>query len=337
MKRPCCFDDPCSVIVRRRRGPSRRWLFLIAPLLALCGSWAGCGTLDSLILRPSDDLRRTPADFGYAFEEVTLPLDDGAAISLWRVPTTAAARKGIWVILPGNDGNKSRYTIGLRVFVERGWDVVLVDYEGFGASSGEPSLAGLMRSAFAAIDYAKSIDPVVVGHGISFGTPVLARVAADRELTACVFEGTVELWALPSEFTANIGIGSPLFVLADAAAALGSSEDWNILRWIARVEEPKLFLHSPADNVTPYEGAWKTFNAAPQPKYLFTTQGEHVTQVFLDPALYQSILDGWISGVIEQNTRFDEGYREALREELRGILSAYGLPSPVRTRRPDGK
>lgn len=296
-------------------------------ILVLC---SGCGVLDGLILRPSADLRRTPADFGYAFEEVSLPLDDGELISVWRVPTTAAERKGVWVILPGNDGNKSRYTIGLRIFVERGWDVVLVDYEGFGASTGEPTLAGLIRSAFAAVDYAKSLDPVVVVHGISFGTPPAARVAAEREVTACVFEGTVDFYSLPSQFTANVGIGSPLFLLADAVTTFGSSADWDLQRWIAQVDEPKLFLHSPEDNVTPFEGAWKTFNSAKQPKYLFTTQGEHVTQVFLDPALYQSILDGWMAGVLEQNTRFEEAYREALRDELRGILSAYGLASPVR-------
>jgi hypothetical protein len=295
----------------------------IAVLLLLT---AGCGSvLESLILRPSPTIRRTPADFGYAYETKSLRSRAGnGQISIWHVKTPSP-RKGTIVLIPGNDSNKGRYTLGLPVFIEDGWDVVLMDYAGFGESDGEPTLLGLIDSARDVLQYAVSQDDNVVGYGVSLGTSVLFRVASEFQLRAAVFESAMDLWSEASLFAGRHLFESPVWAGSDLIAALSTSENYNSRHWVTRITCPKLFLHSPDDNVTPFPGAWELFTLSPQPKHFFVTQGEHALQLFLDPVMYRSVVGGWLDGVIGHDPILNEHFQELLDTEIRVTLEELGF------------
>jgi hypothetical protein len=167
-----------------------------------------------------------------------------------------------------------------------------------------------------AFDYAQSQDPTVVGSGLSFGTAVLARVAADYELKACVFDGTLNLWESISLFAEQNGIGSPIAGVVDAVIRMDTPEDYDTRRWITQVAEPKLFIHSPDDQLNPYVGAWNIFLDSPQPKYFLTVQGNHVTEAFVNPDVYRSVVNGWLDGILRSGPSFDPVQRELLSHEL---------------------
>lgn len=283
---------------------------------------AACGSLDDLVLRPSETIRLTPADFGFDTDAVALPTREDGQVSIWHV-RTPSDRKGTLVIVPGNDANKSRYTPGIPIFVNDGWDVILMDYEGFGQSTGIASFDGLFESTRTVFEYAMAQDDVVVGYGISLGTAVLARVAADIDLAACVFESTTNVWESPTLFAERHGFNSPLMMVANAVASLGSTPDFDIKHWITLVQEPKLFLHSPDDNVTPFEGAWDVYELAPQPKHMFVTQGEHATQLFLDPVLYRDVVNGWLDGVLGQDPVLTAEFDAILQDEVQAALANF--------------
>src|SRR5437870_4112114 len=93
---------------------------------------AGCGVqLDPVILRPSATFRYIPSDLNYDYEEKMLPMKDGGEVSIWRI-RAAGTSKGTIVVIPGNDANKGRYSVVLPIFVDKGWDVIVFDYPGFG-------------------------------------------------------------------------------------------------------------------------------------------------------------------------------------------------------------
>ncbi len=303
----------------------RRGICLLLLIGLLC--CLQCGGLDPLVLRPSATIRRLPTELGYSFEARTVPTPGGSQISLWHV-FSSVQRKGIIVLVPGNDANKGRYTTSLPIFVDNGWDMVLPDYAGFGESPGMATLEALFDSTYAAIDYAKSQSDVVIGYGVSLGTAVLARVAVDRELTACVFESTVVFHEAPSLVAKKLGIYTPLMDIIDFFAAVGSPEGFDTKRWIQQVREPKLFIHSPDDHVTPFDGAWEVFKLAPPPKHMFVTQGEHALQVFMDPNLYRSVVNGWLDGVLNQDPIENELFRQILQEEINVAFEALGLTPP---------
>ena len=238
---------------------------------------------------------------------------------------TSAERKGTQVIIPGNDTNKSRYTPSLPIFVDEGWDVILMDYEGFGESTGVATFDGLFETARTVLAYATEQDHVVVGFGVSLGTPVLARVAAEIDLSACVFESTTNVWETPTLFAERHGLNSPVMILANAVASAGTTPDFDIKRWIQLVDEPKLFLQSPDDSVTPFEGAWEIYELAPAPKHMFVTQGEHATQLFLDPGLYRDVVNGWLDGVLGQDAVLAAEFDAIFQDEVQAALANFGL------------
>lgn len=321
--------DPASEIMKGVTNlmMKRGTVFVSVVVAAAC---VQCGSYDLLILRPSAAVRRKPADLGYQFVEKTITSRSGAPMSIWHVATTVPPRKGIIVVIPGNDANKGRYITALPIFADDGWDVVLPDYIGFGESPGEATLAGLVDSAFGAVDYALGEDPIVVGLGVSLGTPVLARVAAERDLTAALFESTTVLLEAAQLFLERHNIDLPVGGLADAVSAASAGGDYDMKRWIRDVHCPKLFIHSPDDNVTPFAGALEVFAEAPQPKHMFVTQGEHALQVFIDPNLYRSVLNGYLDGVLNRDPIENELFRQILQEEIDIAFEALGFePPPV--------
>ncbi|HVP11205.1 MAG TPA: alpha/beta fold hydrolase [Phycisphaerae bacterium] len=300
----------------------RRVLFLIAIV-------SGCSIqLDSILLKPSADFRLRPADLNYTAEATVLTGANAAAVSTWYVKTSGTS-KGCVVIIPGADANKGRYSLLLPIFVDKGWDVVLYDYPGFGDSPGTATFDGVMESTRAALDYAFRQHTVVVGFGVSMGTDVLARVAVDYPLAACIFESAGDLREIGSDLLAFQHAPAELGALADTVIAANASEDFDLRRWIQEVRMPKLFLHSPDDTLTPWEKLWEIFKLAPQPKHLVTTQGDHAEQVFVDPDLYRSLVNGWLDGALKLDPIGIQGYQQILDNELRASYADYGLTPPA--------
>lgn len=275
----------------------------IRPVLLLVAALTGCSaepllSLESVFLRPSSEIVGTPADYGYEFEERFVPIDETRKVSIWHV--RADRPKAIVVIVPGSDRNKSRYLIGLPVFIPNGYDVVLMDYEGFGDSPGRHTLENLIDDGNAVLDYARTQHPTVVGFGVSTGAPIVARAAVDRDLAACLFEGSLILRDEPELYLRYLGIDVSLFWdIANAVTHPQIPDEFDILRWIARVEEPKLIMHSRDDDVTTYQAGLRVFAAAAEPKTFVEWVGPHGKMIEWDPERYTRTVIDWLDAVIE--------------------------------------
>jgi fermentation-respiration switch protein FrsA (DUF1100 family) len=220
---------------------------------------------------------------------------EGRSIVVWRV--FAEQPRALVLILPGSDSNKGRYSAALPLLVPRGYEVVLMDYEGYGNSPGEASLSNIIDDAFAAASYALSLNPNTVILAASLGTPSAVRVAADLDLKGIILEGTLLLQNQVSLWLADNG-DPTLGNIADFWVQQQAPDGWNILKYIAQVEEPKLFIHSPEDEVTPYEGGRRVFDAAPEPKEFWDVRGGHGEMIRLDPVAYTEKITGFIESAI---------------------------------------
>lgn len=256
---------------------------------------AGCRpvSIEQIFLRPTELIEGTPADMGYAFDTLDLPIDGGRRVSAWHVH--AENPKAVVVIVPGSDRNKSRYLIALPVFIPNGYDVVLMDYEGFGESEGDPTLANMLDDGLAVVDYALTRHERVVAFGVSLGTPIASWIAAQRELSACIFEASAMLLLEPALYLLNEGIPVPF--LWDAAILYITPQvprEYNLYATIQQVAEPKLFMHSTEDDTTPYAGGRLAYRAAPEPKDFWTMYGGHGEMIELDVEAYTSVVIGWL-------------------------------------------
>lgn len=129
-------------------------------------------------------------------EQITLTTDDGLDLTAWWVagqrPPGGDPHADLGttvVVFPGNGGNRVGRLPLARGLADRGHDVLLVDYRGYGANPGHPSAAGLALDARAARAWLdeRNTDPArIVYLGGSLGAGVAIELAGDHPPAAMV-------------------------------------------------------------------------------------------------------------------------------------------------------
>lgn len=164
--------------------------------------------LDRALIYPSHvpDLSRTdvprPSQFGMTdFEDLMIPTTDGEHLSAFyiRAPKRRTDKKLTVLMFHGNAGNIGHRVPIARMFVQRmGCSVFMLEYRGYGLSTGSPDETGLMIDAQTAFDYlrdrAETRDNDIVIFGQSLGGAVSIQLAAknqnDKKLVGVVLENT---------------------------------------------------------------------------------------------------------------------------------------------------
>ena len=94
------------------------------------------------------ELNVDPRNVGLAFEDVWLDADESVRLHGWYVPRADA--KGLVLLLHGNAGSVALRLDWLRMFHNLGYASFIVDYRGFGRSTGSPSEQGTYADAHVA-------------------------------------------------------------------------------------------------------------------------------------------------------------------------------------------
>lgn len=215
---------------------------------------------------PSRQVDATPADIGLAFDAVTLSTADGEALAGWFIP--AAAARGTLLYLHGNGGNIGHRLDPIAVFHRLGLNIFIIDYRGYGASSGKPCEEGTYRDALAAWAYLtqeKRLAPErIVLFGESLGGSIAARLAARHPPAGLI---------IYASFTSVPEMAQALYPMFPAS-------------WLARyrydtraalnsVSCPVLILHSREDEIIPFSHGQALLEAAHEPKRLVELRGGH--------------------------------------------------------------
>ena len=107
--------------------------------------------------------------FDHPFEEYFLKNENGHTINALYFKTHQKS-KGVVLYLHGNADNLQRWASYHQDFTKRGFDILFIDYEGYGKSEGRPTEASLYSNAKIAYDRLKRIyDPeniVILGRSL---------------------------------------------------------------------------------------------------------------------------------------------------------------------------
>jgi fermentation-respiration switch protein FrsA (DUF1100 family) len=143
-----------------------------------------------LIYLPGGLPTATAAEVLAGASPVELHTDDGLTLRAWHTPATGPARHATVLVLPGNAGSRGDRVPLARAVAARGFDVVLLDYRGYGGNPGSPTEEGLAADARAAHRYLvddRGVDPGrVLLWGESLGAAVAARLARERTVGGLV-------------------------------------------------------------------------------------------------------------------------------------------------------
>ena len=226
---------------------------------------------ERLVFFPGPAPRSTPAGRGLEFRELELESRDGVRLHAWFLPAPqdspgAEARRAV-LVSHGNAGSIEGRLDLARMFLERGYAVLLYDYRGYGRSAGSPSEEGLYLDAEAALDglLAEGYAPgEVVAYGESLGAAVTLELALRRPLGAVVIESAfLSLEAMGRRHYGWLPVRLLLRLHFDNGAK------------VARVGAPLAVLHSPADSLVPVAHGRELFERALQPKLWLETEGDH--------------------------------------------------------------
>ena len=215
---------------------------------------------------PSRALVATPADIGLEYEDLQLMTADGEQLHAWFVP--ARHERGTLLFFHGNAGNISHRLDSLRIFHRLGLSVLIVDYRGYGRSTGRPSEQGTYEDALAAWRHLvdeRGIDPDrLVLFGRSLGGAVATWLAAEQSPRGLIIESTfssvpdlaAELyWFLPVRRLARIEY--------PVEALLGS------------IQSPVLVVHSREDEIIPFHHGEALYSAHPGQTRFLELRGDH--------------------------------------------------------------
>ena len=260
-----------------------RILGIVCLLLAL----SGCS---SLLFYPEHGLPFTPERAKLEYRDVTLTTADGLKLHGWWLPVKpGVAVKGTVLHLHGNGGNLAWHLGGSWWLPEQGYQVLMIDYRGYGLSEGEPSLPAIYQdidAAFKWLDQSPEVrgKPLVV-LGQSLGGALAVHYLVEhpqrqQQLKALVLDGVPASYREVGRFALSTSwltwpFQVPLsWLVPDGDSAIGS---------VAQLTGvPKLIYHSLDDPIVPLSNGIRLYQAAPPPRVLPLTRGGHV-QTFADP------------------------------------------------------
>jgi len=283
--------------MKRTLGNKMVWLLLHVVIgLALAGLliWL---VQPRLVFFPMKRMVWTPADSGLPYQDVRIETADGEQLAAWLVaaPPDRPQRDLTLLFLHGNAGNISHRGDSLRIFSDLGLDVLIIDYRGYGRSSGTPSEAGVYADAAAAWRWLTRERGVPAGRILLFGRSLGGAVAAQlagRLATEADPEQQPAALIVESAFDAIDSLARHHYPLL--AAVIPLRMRFPAAEAIARVRCPVLVLHSPEDEIVPYALGRRLFAAAPEPKRFIDLHGGHNQGFLMSQPGYQQALAAFL-------------------------------------------
>lgn len=248
---------------------------------------------DQLLFQPSRRILATPDAAGMSYDTVEVDTEDGETLHSWWIPASESVR-GTLLFFHGNAGNISGRLESVQQFHRLGLNVLIVDYRGYGNSTGSPSEEGLYRDAEACWQYLtddREIAPEdIVVFGRSMGGGPATWLAVRHRPAAVILE---------SVFTNVPDIGAHHYSFLPVRA-LATNQFDNESR-VADIEAPMLFIHSRDDRVVPFELGRRVYEAASEPKQFLEIQGGHNDGFLVSADEYLRTIDRFLGEYLDRD------------------------------------
>jgi fermentation-respiration switch protein FrsA (DUF1100 family) len=238
---------------------------------------------------PSRALTASPGDIGLKYEEISLVTSDDERLHGWYVP--AINSRGVVLFFHGNAGNISHRLDSIGIFHQLGLDTLIIDYRGYGQSTGKASEKGTYLDAQAAWSYLVDERGIPAGEIIIFGRSLGGAVGAwlgSRHTPAAVI--------IESSFTSGVDMARRLYPFLPAS--LITRLRYPVAEYASQLECPVLVVHSRDDEIIPFDMGQSIYKAVKQRKSFLELRGDHNNGFFISRHDYVAGLDDFIESVL---------------------------------------
>ena len=204
----------------------------------------------------------TPGDIGLTdVEPVTFETIDGLELGGWFFAASGPSPRVTVLVFNGNAGNRAHRGPLAAALHRHGFQVLLVDYRGYGGNPGAPSENGLAADGRAARVYLARRPDVdrsrLVYFGESLGTAVAVDLAVEHPPAALV---------LRSPFTSLGDLGQYHYPFLPVRLLL--RDRFAAIDQIRRIRVPLLVIVGGHDRIVPIDNSRRLYEAAMFPKTL---------------------------------------------------------------------
>ena len=220
---------------------------------------------NSLLFYPTKEFFSSPAQEGIIYEEVFLETLDGQELYGYFLPARSQTSKTV-IYLHGNAENVSIwYTACTEIQKQVLANFLIVDYRGYGKSTGKPTIEGVILDAQAMykflIDRGYNADDISL-YGRSIGGAIAIELATREKVRSVVVQ---------SSFTSLKEIAKELYPFVPEV--LVKNNYWNSVEQIKKINIPVLISHGDKDEIIPVSHSHKLYESANDPKKLIILRG----------------------------------------------------------------
>jgi uncharacterized protein len=186
--------------------------------------------------------------FDFPFTELNIVLDTSDNLNIVKFLPHDQARKGVVLYFHGNRDNINRYARYAPNFTKHGYEIWMVDYPGYGKSTGQLSEANFYRQANELYRLASEVfaPEQVVIYGKSLGSGIAAYLASEKACRHLILE--TPYFSIPDLFKSY----APFYPVKKMIHfRLPTGE------YLAKISAPITIFHGKADCVIPYRCACK--------------------------------------------------------------------------------
>ena len=221
-------------------------------------------TIAALYVLQDSMIFPSPATRGAVYQEngfrpVSIHTPDGESLaSFYRPPETI---QPTILVFHGNGDAAAYQQSKANQLAKSGFGVLLVEYRGYGGSSGVPSESGLYIDGMAAYDFVRQQSSQPIGlYAHSLGSGVAVLLATKRKIFALVLE---------SPFDSLMAVAKRRFPWVPVSLLLKHKFQSDLL--IGKIDAPILLIHGSDDRVIPIGHGKKLAEKAP-----FNTRFEEI-------------------------------------------------------------
>ena len=243
-------------------------------VVILCALLSGCGP-QRFFYYPNRILYVDPDKIGLHPELVHYPSLNGKDLTALYFRTDQKP-KGTIVHFHGNFGNVSGHFPLSLFLLKYGYDVLAFDYEGYGASDGNPTPKHLLEDGIASVRYAHThlregaTNVAVFGQSLGGSTAIVVTAQEPLVRAAVIEAAFTGHAAMARAVLARHWLTWPLYPIAP----LFMNHSLNPIKFVARISpRPLLIIHGEADTTVPPEMSHALFEKAGEPKTLWMVPG----------------------------------------------------------------
>jgi alpha-beta hydrolase superfamily lysophospholipase len=222
---------------------------------------------EKLLFHPEKLPIDQPFNFTIPFKEVNLAVNDEKNLSIVQFTVPDSVCKGVVLYFHGNMQNIERYAPFAINFTKNNYEVWMMDYPGFGKSTGKRNEQVLYNDAMQLYKMARarfSKDSIII-YGKSIGTGIAAQLASEKDCKRLILETPYySIDALMRHYA---------FIYPVSWMCRYHFPAWQFFK---NVDAPISIFHGTHDNVIPYNNAERLMKVArPGAELITLEKGSH--------------------------------------------------------------